>query len=261
MNQDQSMQPQASSSDNLCERVKVLLLAGGLGTRLRPLTDRIPKCLVPVAGRPLLDYWLDRFVEARIRDVLINTHHLRDAVRDYITIVNRGGRVHMTEAYEPALLGSAGTVRANRTWVDEGETGLIVYADNLSTVNLTEMLQYHRTHADGLTMALFRAPHPEKCGIAQLDPERRIVEFVEKPTHPKGNLANAGIYAVSARVYREMADMNGFDLGFDVLPKFVGRMRGWVWDGYHRDIGTPEALEQAERDVRRVLSDGAGRQG
>jgi mannose-1-phosphate guanylyltransferase len=253
------MQPCPRSSDNPNKRVKVLLLAGGLGTRLRPLTDRVPKCLVPIAGRPLLDYWLDRFAEGGIHDVLINTHHLRDVVRDYITIVNRGGRLHLTEGYEPTLLGSAGTVRANRHWVAEGETGLIVYADNLSTVNLAEMLQYHRTHADALTMALFHAPHPEQCGIAQLDSDLRIVEFVEKPTHPKSDLANAGIYAVSARAYREMADMNAFDLGFDVLPKFVGRMRGWVWNGYHRDIGTPEALNQAERDACELFAAGAER--
>jgi mannose-1-phosphate guanylyltransferase len=251
------MQRAAGSSDNWNGQVKVLLLAGGLGTRLRPLTDRVPKCLVPIAGKPLLDYWLDRFAEAGIREIRINTHHLSHLVRDYITIVNRTGRFHMTEAHEPTLLGSGGTVCANSDWIGEGETGLIVYADNLSDVNVSAMLQYHRTHADGLTMMLFHAPYPQRCGIAQLDAERRIVEFVEKPPHPKGDLANAGIYAVSARVYREMADMNGFDLGFDVLPKFIGRMRGWVWDGYHRDIGTPEALAQAERDACEMFAAGA----
>src|SRR6185436_19288511 len=78
----------------------------------------------------------------------------------------------------------------------------------------------------------------------------RIVEFVEKPKQPKGNLANGGIYALTASAYHEMADLNKFDLGFDVLPAFVGRMFGWLWQGYHQDIGTLEVLQQAERDVR-----------
>src|SRR5262249_44859435 len=93
---------------------RALLLAGGLGTRLRPLTDTVPKCLIPIGGRPLLDYWLDLFSEAGLRDIRINNHHLPELVRDYIAGVNAAGRFRMSEAYEPQLLGSAGTVAANR---------------------------------------------------------------------------------------------------------------------------------------------------
>ena len=99
-------------------------------------------------------------------------------------------------------------------------------------------------------MMLFHASYPQRCGIAQVDEHSRIIEFVETPKNPRTNLANGGIYALSASAYHEMADMNRFDLGFDVLPAFVGRMHGWLWQGYHQDIGTTEALEQAERDVR-----------
>ena len=228
---------------------KALLLAGGLGTRLRPLTDHTPKCLVPIAGRPLLDYWFDAFENAGIRDVLINTHHLREKVRAYIDRRNAEPRFRISEAYEPQLLGSAGTLYANRAFIADNDTALIVYADNLSNVDLRAFLKFHHLHGDPMSMLLFRAPNPEKCGIAQLDSQNRIVEFVEKPTSPRGNLANAGIYALTSRAFHEMADMNRFDLGFDVLPAFVGRMRGWVWDGYHRDIGTPQALEEAQQAV------------
>jgi mannose-1-phosphate guanylyltransferase len=229
--------------------VKVLVLAGGLGTRLRPITDTVPKCLVPVGGRPLMDYWLDRFAEAGLRDILINTHHHADAVRSYIRTVNSSGRFRMEESYEPTLLGSAGTLHANRAWVAPGQECLIVYADNLSGVHLGDMLDAHRRmHAD-LTMLLFRSPAPERCGIAQLDGHGRITEFIEKPAHPKGNLANAGVYALSSRAYHEMADMNAFDIGFHVLPAFAGRMHGWSFDGYHRDIGTLDSLRQAEDDL------------
>jgi mannose-1-phosphate guanylyltransferase len=232
---------------------KVLLMAAGLGTRLRPLTDETPKCLIPIARRPLLDYWLDRLMPTPARNVLVNTHHLREQVRRYIDAANRRGfgsdRFQIDEAFEPTLLGSAGTVHANRAFADDADTILIIYADNLSGIDLSSLLAFHDSHPDPLTMVLFRTDFPERCGIAEVDESMRVLHFVEKPARPRGNLANAGLYAVAADAFREMAEMAAFDLAFDVLPKFVGRMRGWEWQGYHLDIGTHESLAQAEADV------------
>src|SRR5579859_5207873 len=119
--------------------VKAILLAAGLGTRLRPLTDTIPKCLVTIAGRPLLDFWMDRLVEAGVREARINTHALADRVRDYIARVNRSGLLHLSESYEPDLLGSAGTIAANPSLADDAGEVIIIYADNLSDVDLRNM--------------------------------------------------------------------------------------------------------------------------
>ena len=232
------------------DRVKAVLMAAGLGTRLRPLTDSVPKCLVPVGARPLLDYWFDLFRDAGIREVLVNTHHLPEQVRNYADAISRAGEFHVVESFEPVLLGSAGTVHATRSWADDTDTVVIAYADNLSDVDLGAMLRFHAAHGDPFTMLLFRAEFPERCGIAQVAPDGRVTEFVEKPPEPQGNLANAGVYCVSADAYREMADLRGFDLGFDVLPRFVGRMRGFVWEGYHRDIGDAASLALAEAAVR-----------
>ncbi|MEL6418111.1 MAG: nucleotidyltransferase family protein [Pseudomonadota bacterium] len=228
---------------------RALLLAGGLGTRLRPITETVPKCLVPVGGRPLLDYWVDALEAAGISEALINTHHLPDPVRTYISDVNTRRNVTLTEVFEPELLGSAGTVTANRAWADGAEDILVIYADNLSDIDLAAFVAFHRGHDDPMTMALFRTPYPDKCGIAALDTEARVIEFVEKPEHPKSDLANAGLYMLDADAWREVADMGAFDFGFDVIPAFVGRMRGYTHPGYHRDIGTHESLAQAERDV------------
>jgi len=228
-------------------------MSAGLGTRLRPTTDRIPKCLVPVAGRPLLDYWFERFVPAGVRRVLINTHHFPDQVRQFAAMINRdgwsGNRFQVDEAFEPVLLGSAGTITANRWFADGADIVLIVYAVNLSGIDLKSFLEFHSPHGDPFTMALFRTEAPTRCGIAETDAAMRVVSFVEKPAHPKCNLANAGIYALTADAFREIADMRGFDIGFDVLPRFVGRMRGWEWNGYHLDVGTHESLARAEQDV------------
>jgi mannose-1-phosphate guanylyltransferase len=230
---------------------KALVFAAGHGTRLRPLTDVRPKCLVPIAGRPLLEYWLVALADAGVREVWINTHHLRDQVQAFIRDVNGRGAQLVTELFEPHLLGSAGTVAANGELAGEADL-FLVYADNYSAVDLSAMLAYHRRHGDPLTMMLFRAPNPRDCGIAQLDLEGRVVEFEEKPAHPRGNLANAGVYVVSAAAYREIAGARAADLGRDVLPRFVGRMRGWTFDGCHIDIGTPEGYARAAAEAGQV---------
>lgn len=233
---------------------RALLLAGGLGTRLRPLTDTVPKCLVPVGGRPLLDYWLDALEAAGIDEALINTHHLPAPVRAYIESVNVTRDITLTEAYEPDLLGSAGTVSANRGWADRVDEVLVIYADNLSDIDLGALVAFHRGHGDPMTMALFHTEFPEKCGIAELNGTGRITAFTEKPERPASDLANAGIYVLDAAAWREIADMDAFDFGFDVIPAYVGRMRGWLHEGYHRDIGTPEALARAEADAAELFS-------
>ena len=151
------------------------------------------------------------------------------------------------------LLGSAGTVTANADLADVADQIVIIYADNLSDIDLRPLLEFHRSHDDPFTMVLFRAPNPRACGIAELDAEGRIVSFIEKPEQPATDLANAGLYVIDASAYREIAALGAFDLGFDVLPRFVGRMRGWVWGGYHLDIGTHQALERARERCRSNL--------
>lgn len=228
---------------------KALLLAGGLGTRLRPLTETTPKCLIPVAGKPMLDYWVDALEAAGIHQALLNTHHLRDQVEPWLIATNQSRNLTIREAYEPELLGSAGTVTANRDWAQDSDEILVIYADNLSDIDLGEFVQFHRRHPDPMSMALFHTPYPSKCGIATLDGQNQVTDFTEKPEQPESDLANAGLYVLDAAAWREIADMKAFDFGFDVIPAFVGRMRGYRHAGYHRDIGTHESLAQAEQDA------------
>ncbi len=234
--------------------VKAVVLAAGLGTRLRPITDRMPKCLVPIAGRPLLQFWIDSLGDVAVRDILINVHTFPEQMRAFMARQGTGGCRRFVEAYEPRLLGSAGTIAANPHFADDAELILIIYADNLSDIDIGALVEYHRSHDDRVTMVLFRAPDPSACGIAVLDDDRRIVEFTEKPQNPKSDLANAGVYVLDADAYREMARTKAFDLGVDVLPRFLGRMRGWHWSGYHRDVGTVAAYEQAQEAGVQLLA-------
>lgn len=228
---------------------KALLLAGGLGTRLRPLTETTPKCLIDVGGKPILAWWYDALEAAGVTEALLNTHHHADQVRAHIEATNAARALTITEAHEPELLGSAGTVHANRDWADGADRVLVIYADNLSDVDLSAFLAFHDGHPDPVSMLLFHAPNPSACGIATLDADARITDFTEKPEHPESDLANAGLYVLDAAIWREIADMDVFDFGFDVLPTLEGRMRGFVHPGYHLDIGTHAALATARADA------------
>jgi D,D-heptose 1,7-bisphosphate phosphatase len=209
---------------------------------------------VPIAGRPLLDFWVEHLVEAGIVEARINTHALAEVVRAHLDQLNSDGRLILAESYEPTLLGSAGTVTANADLADGAAHVIIIYADNLTDIDLRPLIAFHLWHGDPLTMVLFRAPNPSACGIAELDAKGRIISFVEKPARPASDLANAGIYVVTAAAFREIAALGAFDLGYDVLPRFVGRMWGWVWGGYYLDIGTHEVLERARHEAAAVFA-------
>ncbi len=230
-------------------RTKALLLAGGRGERLLPLTATTPKCLLPIGQHTLLDYWVAALVHAGVREAVINTHHLAEQVRDKIRQLNRTTPLNLRESYEPRLLGSAGTVASNRHLANDADDVILIYTDNLSDLSVADLLDFHRGHHLGRTMLLFRATRPEACGIAGLDASGTVVEFEEKPKAPKSDLANAGIYVWSAEAYREVADLHAFDIGADVLPRLVGKIRGYAHPGYHLDIGTHDALARARAEI------------
>lgn len=230
--------------------MKAFLLAAGLGTRLRPLTYTLPKCLLPVGGEPLLAIWFRLLREHGVTEVLVNTHYLRELVEQWIATSSE--KPEVLTSYEPTLLGSAGTVWSHRRWVEKETLFLICYADNLTDVDLSALMAEHRPETV-LTMGLFRSDNPRECGIAELDASGVIVDFVEKPNHPKSPWANAGIYVASPLLFDYIVESDQ-DFGRDVLPRLVGTMRGCPIRGYLRDIGTLESygLAQLEWYLRRV---------
>ena len=186
---------------------------------------------------------------------MINTHYLREPVAEFLTKYNSSqSGVTFHETYEPTLKGSGGTVRDNRDFVDGEEDFMIAYADNLTDVNLTDFQDFHRNicvpRGGVLSMALFRANHPEQCGIAALDDGMRITEFTEKPKSPKSNLANAGIYIASRKIFDIFPDKSPLDFGNDILPLLTGKMYGHEITGYLIDIGTPENYSKAQNEWR-----------
>jgi mannose-1-phosphate guanylyltransferase len=226
--------------------VRAFLLAAGVGSRLRPITDSMPKCMVPIDDRPLLDIWLDEFSRVGVDEVLINLHYLPDVVREHVAA--RAGAPAVRLVYEPHLLGSAGTLIANREWLAEDEFFLACNADNLTDFDLRELIDAHRARRPAATLAVFHSETPSAGGVVELDESARVIGFTEKPAQPVSDLVNAGIYALRTSLLDEVAGPPPVDIGYDLLPRLVGRAYAVPVEGYFRDIGTPEAYRRAREE-------------
>jgi mannose-1-phosphate guanylyltransferase len=235
--------------------MRALLLAAGTGSRLRPLTNTTPKCLVPVHGRPLLDYWLDLVFESHIQRALVNTHWLADQVRAHVAA--SPWRSHVDLVHEDQLLGTGGTILANRDWFG-GEAFLVAHADNLTDFNVARLVSAHRDRPAGclMTMLAFRTDDPASCGILELDRQNRVTAFHEKVENPPGNLANGAVYVFEPDVIEDIARLgkSTVDLSTEIIPNYLGRILSVETDGYHRDIGSPESLQRAHSEFKRTPS-------
>jgi mannose-1-phosphate guanylyltransferase len=231
--------------------MRALLLAAGMGTRLRPITDTLPKCLVPIHGRPLLDYWLDLLTPDTVERIMINTHYLAQAVEAHVAASPERARIDLT--YEPILLGTGGTIAANRAWLGD-EPFLVCHADNLTDLDVAALVAAHATRPAGclITMLAFRTDDPSSCGILGLDDRGVVTAFHEKVEHPPGDLANAAVYLMEPQVADFIVALGRpyVDLSTEVIPRFLGRMFALEHGGYHRDIGAPASLRRAEREFR-----------
>lgn len=226
--------------------MKAFLLAAGLGTRLKPLTDSTPKCLVQVSGEPLLSWWIKLFETYGINEVLINLHHLSENVTKFIE--SHKTKIKFEYYFEEKLLGSGGTLRENKKFVKGEKQFFICYADNLTNYNLSDFLSFHNSTNNQFSMALFRTDTPGAKGIAVLDNNRTVVEFEEKPKLPKSNLANAGLYISSPEILELIPDYEVTDIGFHLLPQLIGKMNGWETNDYLIDIGIVSDLAKAEQE-------------
>jgi mannose-1-phosphate guanylyltransferase len=231
--------------------MKAFLLAAGHGTRLRPITDTIPKCLVPIRGVPMLDIWLDVCRRAGIDELFVNLHAKADIVRAALHQRSDGPKVQLSE--ESVLLGSAGTLRSNRDWIASEREFWVLYADVLTTFDLAAMLALHRRGRPAATIGLYRVKDPARCGVVQFDEDKVVREFVEKPSLPKSDWAFSGLLIGTPELLDAIPSKCPVDLGFDVLPKLVGRMLAYPISDYLLDIGTMENY-QASQDTWPGLS-------
>jgi mannose-1-phosphate guanylyltransferase len=227
--------------------MKALLLAGGLGTRLRPLTDFLPKCLAPIGGRPLLEYWLASLFRAGFDELLVNTHHLPELVERYVRQTPWADRT--TLVHEKTLAGTAGTVWLNRKFFGK-DAFLVAHADNFSVFDPIEMILRHRERPPEtvMTMMTFETATPRSCGIVSLDDRGVVIGFHEKVEEPPGTLANAAVYIIERDVVDLIGDLDSPhpDFSTQVLPRLMGRIYTHHNRRFHLDIGTIDTWLEAQ---------------
>ena len=208
------------------------------------MTDAVPKCLVPIRGTPMLSIWLQACKRFGIEEVLINLHAHAAAVSEFLRQDINGPRVRVV--VEQQLLGSAGTLRANRDWVNSDEFFWVFYADVLNCADLEGMLRVHQKRKPAATLGVYEVPDPRRCGIVTADGDGVIQQFVEKPEHPAGNLAFSGLMIGTPAVLDVIPSSVPADIGFHVLPQLAGRMIAYSISDYLLDIGTMENYEKAQ---------------
>ena len=228
--------------------IRALLLAAGLGTRLRPITLTTPKCLVPIGKRPLLEHWITNLESCGCRDVIVNTHYLAEQVEEFLNQRSKNS-ININIIFESKLLGTAGTLLANQNFF-HGSTGLLIHADNATDFDLNDLIQSHNQRPEGclMTMLTFNSDNPQSCGIVEVDKQGVVNAFHEKVKNPPGNRANGAVYAFESELIKILNSSKppSSDFSTEVLPKLVGRIATHHTTTNFIDIGTPDSLRRAQ---------------
>ena len=228
---------------------KALILAGGKGTRLRPLTYKIPKALIEVQGKTLTEWLFELFKKYGIRDVILSTGYMADKIRDYFTDGSKFGmNVDYVEENPDKPLGTAGPLRLAKDMLKD--SFIVSNGDELKCINIPRMFRLHKRKKALVTIALTSINDPSQYGVARLDGSR-IVEFVEKPkkSEAPSNFINSGFYIIEPEVIEMIPKGKFCSMEREIFPKLAeeGRLRGYPFSGQWFDTGDIERLERARK--------------
>ncbi len=232
------------------EKVKTAyILAGGRGTRMRPFTYEMPKPLIPVKGKPLVQHILELLRKYEIRDVVMSIGYLGDKIRDYFGNGSKLG-LNITYIEEKDELGTAGGLNLAKDILKENF--LMFNGDVLANIDLQDLIAFHHEKRGLATIALTPVEDPSRFGVARLKGDR-ILEFIEKPQTTESKLINAGVYVLDPKVIKYVPKGKAM-MEKDVFPKLAkkGKLYGYSFDGQWFDTGTYEAYENAIKNWKGV---------
>ncbi len=218
--------------------MKVFVLAGGEGTRLRPYTYSVPKPMLMLGGKPILQYVIENLKRCGMRDIILTVGYAHEQVSDYFGDGNKFG-VKIEYSIEKEKMNTAGSILPYKGKVKD--TFAVMMGDHLTNINLSDMVKFHKKSGAIATIALFRSKMPLEYGVAQVN-GTKVVGFVEKPLLE--HLYNTAIYLFEPEVFEHIKPKE--DFGKDVLPRLVasGKVQGYVFDDVWFDIGRVSDYER-----------------
>jgi len=233
--------------------MKAMILAAGVGSRLDPLTRSIPKPMVPIVNRPVMEHLINLLKRHGVTEIVANIHYLGDQVTDYFGDGSRFG-VQLRYSEETTLLGSAGGVKRVEDFFDD--TFIVVGADDLADIDLTKLLRQHKERKAFASIALSLVDDPSEYGIVLTNERGRITRFVEKPRAGAifSDTANTGIYIFEPEILDLIPKGVFYDFGKDLFPILVEQRKpfyGILTSGYWRDVGNLQMYRQAHWDSLR----------
>jgi mannose-1-phosphate guanylyltransferase len=237
--------------------VKSIILVGGKGTRLRPLTYETPKQMLPLVGVPMIECVLESLAAHGVTDAVLSLGYLPDRfIEAYPDNVVSGVRV--TYAVEPEPLDTAGAIRFAAEFAGIDETFLVVNGDVLTELDVTKLVSFHRASGGEGTIALYPVDDPSRFGVVPTHPDGRVIAFVEKPPRDEAptNLINAGTYVFEPSVLARIATDRKVSVEREIFPALAadGVLYAMADESYWLDTGTPQAYIKANVDVLRGRS-------
>jgi mannose-1-phosphate guanylyltransferase len=233
--------------------MQALILVGGEGTRLRPLTNTIPKPVIPLAGRPFLSYMVDWLGRHGVEEVVLACGFKTEKIRE---VLGEGGAPRLRYVEEPEPLGTAGAIK----YAAAGLSGrfLALNGDVLTDLDMTALMSFHEQQRAQATLGLYPVPDATGYGLVNHDGDGAVLEFLEKPERPEPGEINAGTYVLEHPVLELIPDGRMVSIEREVFPRMIGNgLYSLPLEGYWMDIGTPDRYLQATWDIleRRVETD------
>lgn len=221
---------------------KAVILVGGKGTRMRPFTYEMPKALIPIQGKPLVQHIIELLRKYEIRNIILSTGYLGDKIRGYFGNGCNFG-VNITYIDEKEEMGTAGSLNLMKNQLNE--TFLMLNGDVLANIDLHDMIISHKKYGGFATIALTPVKDPSRFGVAELK-GNRILKFIEKPKSTQSKLINAGVYVLEPEVLKFIPKGRAM-IEKDIFPKLAeeGKLYGYPFNGQWFDTGTHEAYEKA----------------
>lgn len=228
------------------EDIDVIILCGGLGKRLRPVTRDQPKVLANIGGKAFLDILIDSLLQYGFKHLILSVGYLKEQIIAHFNNYNPGCKIEFSEEEMP--LGTGGAIRRTQPLI-EADTFLVMNGDSICEADLSKFYDSHIKHRAILSMVLTKSQQVHDYGIIEMDDYYRIKSFKEKVGHKDNSFINAGIYLMKKDIFSSMPDNEVFSLEYDFFPKILDNNKcyGFVCEGELIDIGTPERYAKANQ--------------